>query len=328
MTDFTRLTDLASERLGGRVITASDEFFGPKEALVRAETPIADPQRYTDRGKWVDGWETRRRRDDGHDWCVIELGAPGVIRGIDVDTAHFLGNHAPVVSLEATSDLDGMQWTPILDASAVEPGSRNPLAVSADSKFTHVRLNIHPDGGVARLRVYGEPRPDWSALERNGSPIDLASARHGGLIVSCSDEFFCPPTNLLLPCPPQHMGDGWETRRRRGPSPAELGHDWCVIRLARRACVELVEIDTTHFKGNHPDRCSLDRLDVPQTGLLDPPVSTAAWQPLLEPVAIRADAVQRFPVETDVSCTHVRFNMHPDGGVSRLHLFGQPARDA
>ena len=113
MTDFTELIDLASDRLGAVVLSATDDFFAPKENLLKASEPLWLPDKYVDTGKWMDGWETRRHRAPDHDWCVIRLGAPGIVRGIVADTAHFKGNFPERCSLEArdaASD-DSERWT-------------------------------------------------------------------------------------------------------------------------------------------------------------------------------------------------------------------------
>src|SRR6185369_14861184 len=132
---------------------------------------------------------------------------------------------------------------------------------------THVRLNIFPDGGVARFRVFGRVQPDWDApadLDDEARAHvalglrDLAAVKNGGRALACSDAFFGPMNNLLLPGRPADMGGGWETRRRRGP-----GHDWILVKLGARGTPAVIEVDTAHFKGNHPDRCTLDALDAP-----------------------------------------------------------------
>lgn len=311
------LVDLVAERLGGRAIEANDEFFAPKESLLKATEAEFDPDRYTDRGKWMDGWETRRRRTPGHDWCIVALGAPGRLRRIVVDTRHFRGNHPEACSLDASAAASGDDWVEVLPRRPLAGDTPNVFGVDEERTFTRVRLNIFPDGGVARLRVYGEPRPDWEGLVAEGARLDLASAALGGAPLLCSDRFFSDPRNLLLPGPSTHMGDGWETRRRRGP-----GHDWVLIRLARRGIIEEAEIDTSHFKGNYPATCSLDGTTDP-VDTADP--ETLAWTPLLERTELEADSVLLRGVTAAAPVTHVRFNIFPDGGVARLRLWGRVA---
>src|SRR5690242_7197893 len=232
MANFTDLVDLAAERTGGAVLLANDEFFAPKEALLRAAPAVWREGEYTERGKWMDGWETRRRRDDGdHDWCIVRLGARGVVRGVDVDTSFFKGNYpescaidaCDVAGLPAPDALDRATWHEIMPRRTLTGDSHNLVAIDGAPAATYLRLRIFPDGGVARLRVYGEVAADWAALRRQGD-VDLAAAIHGGAVVACSDMFFGSRHNLIMPGDPTHMGDGWETKRRRGP-----GHDWTIV---------------------------------------------------------------------------------------------------
>lgn len=322
--EFTELVDLAAERLGGAVLFANDEFFAPKENLLKASQPIFIEGKYTDLGKWMDGWETRRRRTPGFDWCIVRLGLPGIIRGVIVDTSFFRGNYPEQCSIEACT-LDGQptveqlldpqnQWVEILPLAQLKGDSQNPFELHHEQRFTHLRLKIYPDGGVARLRVFGEVVPDWDALARRDE-IDLAAVEHGALVLSCSDMFFGHRHNLIMPGRALNMSDGWETKRRRGP-----GFDWVVIKLACQGQVKRVEVDTSWFKGNFPDTCSLEACHA--TGNLD----AAEWQTLLEPAKLQAHTRHHYEKELKPlgSLTHVRFNIFPDGGVSRLRIFGRP----
>ena len=333
MSDFTSLPDLVAERLGGAVIAANDEFFAPKENLVKAAAAVWREGEYTDRGKWMDGWETRRRRESGHDWCIIRLGAPGIVRGVVVDTAFFRGNYPESCSLEA-SDAHGVvssdrlaagRWVPILPKSPLQGDTRNLFATHDAPRTTHVRLNIFPDGGVARLRVHGEVVPDWAGLLAGGGWVDLAALEHGGRVLAQSDMFFGNANNMLLPGRSTHMGDGWETKRRRGP-----GHDWTIVRLGTRGAVRRIEVDTRHFKGNAPGSCSLDACAgvdaaaVPdESGNLR---GQAPWRELLPQTALQPHAQHAFEDEVRAigDVTHVRFNVFPDGGVGRLRVYGIP----
>src|SRR5258706_12886673 len=247
---FTDLPDLAAERLGGAVLVANDEFFAPKESLLKLAPAVWKESEYTDRGKWMDGWETRRRREPGHDWCVVRLGMPGIIRGVVVDTAFFRGNFPESCSLYACElddplDLPALEtatWTNILPRAQLRGDAKNVFTIGYEQRFTHVRLDIFPDGGVARLRVHGEVVPRWDRLRAHGGPIDLAALEHGAVVETCSDMFFGSRNNLIKPGPSRSMADGWETRRRRGP-----GNDWAIIRLAAPGSIDELEIDTTHF---------------------------------------------------------------------------------
>src|ERR1700730_4718805 len=234
--DFTELIDLASERLGGAVLVANDEFFAPKENLLKTSEPVFIEGKYTDLGKWMDGWETRRRRTPGFDWCIIRLGLPGIFRGVVVDTSHFKGNYPEQCSLEActidglptTEQLtgDSVEWIEMLPKANLNGDSLNPFAITSDQRWTHLRFKIYPDGGVARLRVYGEVVPDLHRLKQIGGAIDLAAVENGGMVLSCSDMFFGHRHNLIMPGRAANMSDGWETKRRRGP-----GYDWVMIKL-------------------------------------------------------------------------------------------------
>jgi allantoicase len=333
---FTGLINLADARLGARAFEASDEFFAPKENLLQPGRGEFDPDAYTDRGKLMDGWESRRRRQSGHDWCVIELGTPGIVKFLDVDTNHFVGNHPPYASVDGLrvdargAPIKTANWTEILPQAPLQPGSQNVFVVNHrpdwPQSWTHLRLNIFPDGGVARFRAYGDVDPVWEVdgdeeITKRISPgeVDLVSVRNGGLALACSDMFFSPMNNLILPGRAQNMGGGWETRRRRGP-----GFDWIILRLGMPGLVGFVEIDTNHFKGNYPDHCSIEGIHAPAaplTELVDP---SAAWRGVLPQTRLgphsrhffREKIVQRGPF------THLRLSIYPDGGISRLRVFG------
>ena len=331
------LLDLASPRLGGEVLAANDEFFAPKENLLKPEAAIFIPDKYTDRGKWMDGWETRRRRTPGHDWCIVRLGLPGVIRSIIVDTAFFKGNFPSHCSVDACGlppDVelgfavsDAVQWHPILDRSELAGDTRNTFPVADQRRFTHVRLNIFPDGGVARLRVAGEPMPDWTSVLSRGE-VDLASAVNGAHVVDMSDRFFGEPRNMLMPYSAENMGDGWETKRRRGP-----GHDWAIVRLAAHGTIDRIEIATTHFKGNYPESCSVETAVIDDHGAVSADVAahgTRDWREILPRTALQPDAQHVYGpgLTTGVAATHARLDIYPDGGVSRFRVFGSLTKAA
>jgi allantoicase len=326
--DFTELIDLASERLGGAVLYANDDFFAEKENLLKPSAPVFIEGKYTDRGKWMDGWESRRRRTPGFDWCVIRLGLPGIIRGVVVDTSFFRGNYPEQCSLEACAasgnpDAEQLQsettrWTEILPVSVLQGDSQNPFMIQRGDRFTHLRFKIFPDGGVARLRVYGEVVPDWNALARRGE-IDLAAVENGARVLHCSDMFFGHLHNLIMPGRALDMSDGWETKRRRGP-----GFDWAVIKLATMGEIRRVEVDTSHFKGNYPDTCSLEAWDAEGKIVDESTISTLPWKEVLPRMKLQAHSRHFYEEEIKQAgaVTHVRFNIYPDGGVSRLRLYG------
>lgn len=327
--DFTELIDLASERLGGAVLIANDDFFAAKENLVKASNPVFLEGEYTDRGKWMDGWESRRRRTPGFDWCIIRLGLPGVVRGVVVDTSYFRGNYPEHCSLEAAtiaglpteSELldETLNWVPVLPQVPLAGDSQNPFPIQYEQRVTHLRFKIYPDGGVARLRVYGEVAPDWPRIKRMGGYVDLAAVENGGLVLSCSDMFFGHKHNLIMPGRATNMSDGWETKRRRGP-----GHDWVIIKLGSPGNLHHIEVDTSHFKGNFPESCSLEACNaegIEAESLTD---LSVPWANVLTRTKLQAHTRHYFSDELlDAGLvSHLRFNIFPDGGVSRLRVYG------
>ncbi len=321
MSDFTQLIDLASEKLGGTVLFANDDFFAAKENLIKPHAAVWKEGLYTDDGKWMDGWETRRRRsprlDEPFDWCIIRLGMPGEIKGVVVDTAFFRGNFPSHCSLDAATvngnphldDLHDAEWKEILPLSELNGDSQNRFEVNGSGRITHLRFKIYPDGGVARLRVHGNVIPDWDALRKRDSEIDLAAAENGGDVTEASDEFFGHRQNLIMPGLARDMSDGWESRRRRGP-----GHDWCVVKLGTAGRITRVEVDTSYFRGNYPESCMLEGGD------------GSEWRELMPKTSLQAHSRHVFDDVLDLGAvTHVRFNIYPDGGVSRLRLYGRIA---
>jgi allantoicase len=408
--------DLASERLGGAAILANDEFFAPKEALVKPSAPVWKEGEYTERGKWMDGWETRRRRTPGFDWCIVRLGLPGSLRAIVVDTAFFRGNYPAHCSIDgcaleghedlqartptddeagavqralqdpgsrgarelreslllqlreleregtleykmvanhfeqlighrwneiakelsitpkamqtaadeiakldprpglkyaAPSPIEQADWFQLLPRSPLEGDSINHFEVRDARRVTHLRLNIFPDGGVARLRAHGIVLPDWNRLRKRGE-VDLAAVENGGVVVDCSDMFFGHRHNLIMPGTATHMGDGWETRRRRGP-----GHDWSIIKLGTRGSIQRATVDTTHFKGNAPDSCMLEVCDTTDAS----PNEDVNWTTVLPRTMLQPHTRHSFDLSAPTA-THARFSIFPDGGVGRLRLYG------
>jgi len=326
---FTDLIDLASEKLGGAVLYANDDFFASKDNLIKPAAPVWIEGKYTDDGKWMDGWETRRRRsprlDEKFDWCIIRLGMPGEVKGVVVDTAYFRGNFPSHCSIESCSadgdpalqDLlsDQTAWAEMLPVSELKGDSQNEFPIDRSGRVTHLRFKIYPDGGVARLRVYGNVLPDWDALRKRNSEIDLAAAENGGDVPLASDMFFGHRQNLVMPGLAHDMSDGWESQRRRGP-----GHDWCIVKLGTKGTITRAVVDTTHFKGNYPESCSLEG-GVSDGSSLD----SIEWRVLLPMSRLHAHTRHSFESELiDASeVTHVRLNIYPDGGVSRLRLYGR-----
>jgi allantoicase len=268
------------------------------------------------KGKEYDGWETRRRREPGVDWAIVRLGVPGVVRGVVVDTAYFLGNYPPFVSVEAAqvtgypspAELVGLTWEPILAKSPAAGGTANEYAVADDRVWTHVRLTIHPDGGVARFRVHGTPVPDPRFLT---GTIDLAALENGGTLVGCSDAFYGSAAKLILPGRARHMGEGWENARRR-----DDGNDWALFRLAGAGVVRHVELDTSYFVGNAPGWVQL-------SGSATDDPDTADWFELVPKQRSQPDTRHRFVVDETRPVMHVRLDVYPDGGMARLRVWGE-----
>jgi len=317
---FHEWIQLEQPRLGSRVTYATDEFFGSKERLIEASAPVFIDDKYDDHGKWMDGWESRRKRTPGNDHCIIRLGVPGVVHGVDMDTSHFTGNFPPEASLDACvsdADVPVGHWTELLSKTGLQGDMHHFLAIDSESVWTHLRLNIFPDGGLARLRIYGEVRP---VLASSDDVIDLVALENGGRAIACSNEHYGSMHNLNVAGRGVNMGDGWETARRRGP-----GNDWVILALGHVGVIESVEIDTAHFKGNYPDRVSL------QAALFDGDVSVDSkqWQSLLPDTKLEMDRQHEFGSELEDigAVSHVRMAIYPDGGVSRLRLYGRPLRE-
>ncbi len=322
-----KYTDLASEKIGGQVLYATDDFFAEKENLIKEGRGIFIPDKYTDHGKWMDGWESRRKRTTGHDWAIIKLGAEGIIKGFDIDTNHFLGNHPPFASVEAInlgnenlfwSKADELDWEEVLPKSSLEPGSQHFFEIDSDNVYTHIRLHIYPDGGVARFRVYGEVFKDWSRVNSE-EIIDLALANNCGKALCCNDMFFSAIDNLIAPTTGKNMGDGWETKRNRTPN----NEDWVTIKLGHQGIVNKIIVDTKHFKGNYPDACAIDACNSNNDeAVID---NNIQWFPLLEKQKLEADQMHHFESsmlnEHDV-ITHIKLKIYPDGGISRLRILG------
>jgi allantoicase len=322
-----RYINVADARLGAVALYATDEFFAAKERMLQPTDPEWRAGVHDEHGKWMDGWESRRRRDQGHDYCVVKLAAPSTLAALEIDTRYFTGNYPPHASVQACrcdAPPDATtRWTELLPRSALSGNQRHFFELQTASIWTHLRLNIFPDGGVARFRAYGSVYRDWADAAA-GEPVDLAAALNGGVALACSDEHYGSMANLLLPGRGTSMADGWETRRRREP-----GHDWVILRLGHRGRIQRVEIDTAHYKGNYPHQVSIHAALL----IADPDAELSSeclyWPPLLEPQYLQADSVHHFSAELrdPGPISHLRVNIHPDGGLSRIRIFGVAVRD-
>ncbi|MER5638347.1 allantoicase [Kitasatospora sp. NPDC002227] len=306
------------------MLAAGDEFFADRENLLLPERPEFRPHTFGNKGQMMDGWETRRRRggpDGGvhpgagdHDWAMIRLGVPGEVHGVLVDTAHFRGNYPPEISVEGAElpgtpgpeELAAAAWRPLVARSKVRGHAANGYATVDRSRVTHLRLKQYPDGGIARLRAHGVARPDQAWLAALGT-FDLAALEYGGAVEGCSDRFFSDPANAIMPGRSRVMGEGWETRRRRG-----AGHDWLRLRLAGRGLIRAVEVDTANYLGNAAGWVELYGRDGEH----------GEWFELLPRLALQPDTCHRLPLPHSRPVTHVRLDVLPDGGVARLRLHG------
>jgi len=325
--DLRRLhVDLAQPRLGSAVVYATDDFFADKARLISPADPVFIPGKYDENGKWMDGWESRRKRTPGHDWCVVRLGVPGVVAGFEIDTRHFTGNYPPGAQLEvcrseAEIPGDEVAWVRVTPRLTLKGDDRIYVPVDHAEPVTHVRLHIHPDGGVARLRVWGRVAADWSKVPPD-AVIDLLAVERGGRGIIANDEHYGRVANLTAPGRGVDMGDGWETRRRREP-----GHDWAILELGTFGRIEEVVVDTAHFKGNYPDRCSIQASRRAHGSPEEIAAQAEAWPLLLPETKLQADHVHVFRdgVADLGPVRFVRLNIFPDGGVSRLRLMGRVA---
>lgn len=320
--EFRALTDLAARRFGAGVVAANDEFFAEKENLLGEQRPDFRSHTFGHKGQIYDGWETRRRRESGHDWAIVRLGAAGIIKGVVVDTAHFTGNCPEFASIEATaleghpsvSELDRATWHTLVEKSPLNGDVENLFAITDEHRWTHVRLSIYPDGGVSRLRVHGVvvPDPRWVLAT---DVIDLAGLENGGDILASSDNFYSSSRNTLLPGLPRTQGDGWENRRRR-----DGGNDWFAVSLACEGSVTAIEVDTTHFKGNAPGWIMISGSKGSKTEIGD--------ILLVEKVAVQPDTRHRYLVDQPSPVSMVRLDVFPDGGLGRFRVWGRPTEAA
>ncbi|TGD83946.1 allantoicase [Mycolicibacterium sp. CH28] len=318
---FLSLPDLAARPAGGAVVWANDDLFAERENLIQPRPAEFRPATFGHKGQIYDGWETRRRRGVGPDDCdsaIVRLAVPGIVGGVVVDTAWFTGNYPPQISVEAAyvegypsaDDLARTtEWTTIVERSDINGDTRNPFKVSSSRRWTHVRLSIYPDGGVARLRVHGEGllNPRFAT----GMPLDLAALENGARVSACSNMFYSSPNNLLLPGTAKTMGEGWETSRRR-----DNGNDWVQVQLAGHGVLTAAELDTSYFIGNAPGAARLMGRD-----------ASGDWFELLPTTALQPDTRHRFLLSEQRPVTEARLDIYPDGGMARLRLFGRLTDD-
>jgi allantoicase len=318
------LVNLASPKMGTKILSVSDEFFGEANRMLSDKDPVFIEDKFDEHGKWMDGWESKRRRDGGNDWVIIKLGSPGVISNIEVDTSYFTGNFPPFFSLEGTNSkkipTDEKDWVSLITKASLIGDQKNNFEIKSTKTVNYIRLQIFPDGGVARLRLFGEVRYDWSKF-KNHELIELSSLNLGGSIVAFNNAHYGDVSALLSEGRGRTMGDGWETRRRREP-----GNDWIIIKLAKKAIIKEIEIDTAHFKGNFPDQASIQAVSGSEVIISNENIikDSEKWDFILEKTKLKADSIHKFSLDlnSQKEATHVRLNIYPDGGVSRLRIFG------
>ena len=318
---ISTLINLASPKLGSLGVKANDEFFAPLKRMLLDNEPIFIPDKYDDHGKWMDGWETKRRRVPGNDWCLIKLGSPGIIKEIDVNTKFFTGNYPPKTSIEgiyseSEPDIDDKKWLTILEKVDLDGDKINKFVVKKKNIVNWIKVNIYPDGGIARLRLWGDVYQNWDNFDNN-KIIEISALKNCGKIISYNNAHYGDVSALLSEGRGKNMGDGWETRRRREP-----GNDWIIIELGKKARLEEVEVDTAFFKGNFPESCSVEGFNA--YGNIKN-IENLDWTPIISKTALKADTIHKIKIENKYKQTifsHVRLNIFPDGGVSRFRVYG------
>ncbi len=318
-----KLINLAEPRLGSKIIFKTDDFFASANRILDPNPPIFKEGIFDRHGKWMDGWETRRRRKKGFDYLIVKLGKPGKIFNVDIDTTHFSGNQPTHASLEACFKNKNLnhksKWITILSKKKLGPNKNHNFKIKSKSVFTHVKLNIYPDGGVARLRVYG--KVEIKNINFGSKLINLTSVLNGASIIGCNNEHFGRAENVIAPGKGKNMGDGWETRRSRGKN-----FDWLIIKLGRTGTINKIEIDTHHFKGNYPDRCSVQAAYIPkELSNYSVVKKSNKWKSFLNKVKLNAHRKHSFinKIMKKNKINFIRINIYPDGGISRIRTFGK-----
>ncbi|KAK4980879.1 Allantoicase [Elasticomyces elasticus] len=322
--------DLVGKPLGSRILSLSDEWFAEAANLTTPAPPIRKPGVFTYAGAWYDGWETRRHNPEPYDFVVWRLGvSSGRVKGVEVDTAFFNGNQAPEVAVQVcfapdedeekvkSKDFDG--WETILPKQECGPSQRHAwlLPKLTEKTYTHVRLQMFPDGGIARFRLYGVVVPVLP--EDTNQILDLAATVNGGMAVECSDQHFGGKENLLLPGRGVDMGDGWETKRSRGEHV-----DWVIIKLGHPGEIEKLVIDTAHFRGNFPQKVQV----YASTASKVPKHDDEGWVQVLSPQKTGPDKEHEYAGEMlsnieEKKYAFVKMVIIPDGGVKRIRVFGK-----
>lgn len=322
--------NVADSTLGAEIIYCSDEFFASSNRLLIPTEPKFLADYYDDNGKWMDGWETQRRRNDGYDYCIIKLAFPCLVNQINIDTTFFTGNSPMAISVDAIfhegdNVIDQKSgWEEILSYCKIKNNDKSVFKISTISIATHIKFNIYPDGGVSRIKVFGFIKKNNSilSLSPDGNEENLLCMSNGAIVVSCSDMHYGSPINLLKPLPANNMGDGWETRRRRSP-----GNDWCIFRLFRPGKIYSFELDTSFFKGNYPShfsiqaaQLSLDDMTVKNELLV---YQSIFWTTIVSKSELGPNCKTKHIHVDENYYTHIKLNIYPDGGLSRFKVYGE-----
>ena len=317
------LIDLAQPRLGSKVIFRTDDFFASADRIIDPSAPVFKEGLFDKNGKWMDGWESRRKRTPGHDYLIIKLGKPGSISKVNVDTSHFNGNQPSKISIEAcnskSNNIKNFKWKSLLGKKKTKANSPHIFKTSSKSVFTHIKLNIFPDGGVARLRLYGNISKEKNDFKNK--TINLASLLDGASVIACNNEHFGKAENILAPGKAKNMGDGWETRRRR-----DKGFDWLILNSIDGEKIDKIEISTHHFKGNFPSHCSLQAAYITTKKSSSSIVSGSnKWKTLMNKTMLKANKTHTFRnvLMKNDKINFIKINIFPDGGISRFRIFGK-----
>jgi allantoicase len=317
------LIDLAQPRLGSKVIFRTDDFFASADRIIDPSAPVFKEGLFDKNGKWMDGWESRRKRTPGHDYLIIKLGKPGSISKVNVDTSHFNGNQPSMISIEAcnskSNNIKNFKWKSLLGKKKTKANSHHIFKTSSKSVFTHIKLNIFPDGGVARLRLYGNISKEKNDFKNK--TINLASLLDGASVIACNNEHFGKAENILAPGKAKNMGDGWETRRRR-----DKGFDWLILNSIDGEKIDKIEISTHHFKGNFPSHCSLQAAYITTKKSSSSIVSGSnKWKTLMNKTMLKANKTHTFRnvLMKNDKINFIKINIFPDGGISRFRIFGK-----
>ncbi|KAH3900044.1 probable Allantoicase [Saccharomycodes ludwigii] len=319
--------DIIAERLGGEIVAVSNEWFAKAENLIKPNKPIRDATRFVYQGAWYDGWETRRHNSNEYDYVIFKIGVSSAsIIGCEIDTAFFDGNHAPYISVEALYNTNEGKdavieennpgWEEVIGKMECGPSQKqfflrdNGLTLN---KYTHVKLKMYPDGGIARFRLYGKVILPELNSDNVNTVTDLCNVCNGAVAIKCSDEHFGTMKNLILPGRGCDMSDGWETKRSRIPNHV----DWSIIKLGRKTSyIDHIVVDTAHFRGNFPQ--SIKVYGALQYNGND----DTNWIELVPQSKTGPDKEHLYQIKKNLAINYIKLVIIPDGGVKRIRVFG------